>query len=236
MIFLVFLLGAALGSFTAAFAWRYPRKISIVKVKHSFCENCRHELAWYDNIPLLSFLLLKGKCRYCGQKISWVTFLAELAGGLVAIFLFSTYGLSWPFFLSLAICYMLFAICLIDLDKMIIPDELIWVLMGIFLVWHLSGGFFVSLLAGFSLSFFLLCLHLITRGKGMGLGDVKLVIPLGFFLGLPTAIYFLWGSFMVGAVVGIILLLTKRKGLKSQIPFGPFLVLSFLWFWFKMIV
>jgi len=233
MLLFFFLIGCALGSFTAAFAWRYPRHISIVKVKHSFCESCKKDLVWYDNIPLLSFLLLRGKCRYCQQKISWMTFLSELVGGLVAVFLFSVYGLSWLFLVLLVIGNLLLVIGIIDFDVMLIPDELIWALIPLFLVFRLPGNFFQSLLTGFLLALFLLCLHWVTRGKGMGLGDVKLVIPLGFFLGFPLALYFFWGSFILGAVVGIGLLLTGKKGLKSKVPFGPFLIISFLYFWLR---
>lgn len=229
----IFLLGAALGSFTAAFAWRYPRKISIIKVKHSFCEICKKNLTWYDNIPLLSFVLLRGKCRYCGKKINGVTFLAELAGGLMAALLFSVYSLSWQFFIALPICYLLLAISLIDLDKMLIPDELVWALFPFFLIMRTPGNFFVSLLTGFFLALLLLFLYTVTRGKGMGLGDVKLVLPLGFFMGWPVALYFLWGSFILGAVVGMGLMLTGRKGLKSKVPFGPFIIASFMYFWLK---
>ena len=229
----IFLIGCALGSFTAAFAYRYPRQISIISVKHSFCELCKKDLKWYDNIPLLSFLILRGKCRYCGIRISWVTFLSELAGGLVATFLFSVYNLSWQFAVSLAICYLLFAISFIDFDAMFIPDELVWALIPLFLIYRMPGNFFQSLITGFLLALFLLCLHWVTRGRGMGLGDVKLVIPLGFFLGFPLALYFFWGSFILGAVVGIGLMVLGKKGLKSKVPFGPFLITSFLYFWLR---
>lgn len=236
MYLFIFLLGAALGSFTAAFSYRYSRKISIIKVKRSFCESCGHTLAWYDNIPLLSFLFLRGRCRYCSKSITWQTFLAELAGGLLAVLLFSVYSLSWQFFIALPIGYLLFAICLVDLDKMIIPDEFVWALFPFFLILRIPGNFFVSLLTGFLLAIALLFLHWITRGRGMGLGDVKLVIPLGFFTGWPVALYFFWWSFILGSIYGILALVAGKKHLKSKVPFGPFIVLSFLIFWGKMIL
>lgn len=230
---LIFVLavGLALGSFLGAFTHRLPRKESFVEGR-SRCPHCRAEIKWYDNIPLFSFLLLGGRCRSCGQKISVRYPLIELATalGILGIYILN---LKSPIFLILVLLLTI-SIFVIDLEKKIIPDELIFLGLGLTILALLLGwddNFYLHFLGGFSSSFFLLLIHLVTKGKGMGLGDVKYALFAGTFLGWPGAISWLFLSFLTGAGVGVILILLGKARLGRHIPFGPFLAVSFLLTW-----
>ncbi len=216
----IFLLGLIIGSFISAITYRIPRELQFVKGR-SFCDSCKKELTWYDNIPLFSFLYYKGKSRCCNQKISIRYLLIELSSALGAVLLFvllpSTFLISYFLFL---ICL---AIFVIDLEHQIIPDELSWFILLLGLI----NFSFVNIFAGFFFSLLLLTLYLITGGRGMGLGDVKLAIPLGLWLGLEKGVVWLTTSFIIGGIVASILLLLKRAKLKTKIAFGPFLIFAF---------
>jgi leader peptidase (prepilin peptidase)/N-methyltransferase len=193
-------------------------------------------LVWYDNIPVLSFILLKGRCRECGKKISLRYPLIELATalGFVGIwFLFLE-----PVFLVFLILIfsLLVAVFVIDLEQKIVPDELVFTGFGLTVFYLLLVSpsiFFTNLAAGFGAALFLLLVHLVTRGRGMGLGDVKFAVFAGTFLGWPMVPIWLFTAFLTGAVVGTILVLAKKASFGKQIAFGPFLVMSliivFIW-------
>ncbi len=238
----IFILGACIGSFIGAFSFRYVRGISISKGR-SFCPKCKSKISWYDNIPLLSFILLSGKCRNCKSKISYREPLIELGTGLV--FLLTSLGINlissnveWTnslFFLQLPFLFViesfLITIFMIDLENQIIPDEIVF--LGIFLT---IVGFLITersdifsyLMSGFLAALSLLILHLVTRGRGMGLGDVKLALFIGTVIGLTNAIVWLFVSFFVGGVFGAILIVLKKANLKQKLPFAPFLIIGFL--------
>lgn len=213
MFYLIIILGFLIGSFISAVTYRIPRNLGFIKGR-SFCDSCKKELTWYDNIPLFSYLFYLGKSRCCGKKISIRYPLIELASAIGIIFLSP-------------INYLLFVLCLcifiIDLEYQIIPDELSWLI----LLFGLINFSFVNIFAGFFFSLLLLTLYLITKGRGMGLGDVKLAIALGIWLGLERGIIWLMYSFIIGGIVAGILLLLKRAKLKTKIAFGPFLIFAF---------
>ena len=226
------ILGLIIGSFISAFTYRNPREISISDGR-SRCPKCKREIAWYDNIPLLSYILLGGKCRNCGKKISlrYPAIEAGTAGVflVVASQLGGEGGIGRLGFM-LVVASILIAIFVIDLEHMIIPDSLVFILLGItFFYYILTSSYspYTALLTGFLTSLLFLFLHLVTLGRGMGLGDVKLVIPLGMILGWPLAFVWLFLSFILGAVVGIILILSKKSSFGKHIAFGPFLVVGF---------
>ncbi len=190
---------------------------------------CRAEIKWYDNLPLLSFLLLGGRCRSCGKKISVRYPLIELATaiGILGIYVLN---LKSPIFLILILLTTI-SIFVIDLEKKIIPDELIFLGLGLTILALLLGwddNFYLHFLGGFSSSFFLLLIYLVTGGKGMGLGDVKYALFAGTFLGFPKSVSWLFLSFLTGAGVGVILILVGRARLGKHIAFGPYLAASFL--------
>ena len=225
---LIFVFGLVFGSFISALSWRYPKDISIVKGR-SFCPKCKKQIAWYDNIPLLSFLLLRGKCRNCNRRISWRYPAIELASGLGFIFIY-TYLASKGFPLQNQVIYLilfviLLSIFVIDLENQIIPDSFIFA--GLFVSLFLNNNLlFLNLIAGFLAATLLLLINLFTKGRGMGLGDVKFAVLGGFLVGLKLLPVWLFLAFLTGAAVGIILILGKYAHLKSQIAFGPFLVVA----------
>lgn len=226
--FLVFVLGLVFGSFISAFSYRFPRGISIVRGR-SFCPRCNKQIKFYDNIPLLSYFLLGGKCRNCKKPISWRYPALELitALGFLLIYLhfFPNY-VSTIYYLTIFVILVL--IFIIDLEHRIIPDT--FVFLGVFLVLIYLvivpslHSLLPSLFSGFLAASSLMLLHLITLGRGMGLGDVKFAVFGGMLIGINLFLIWLFLSFLTGGIVGIILILARRAGLKSQVAFGPFLV------------
>jgi prepilin signal peptidase PulO-like enzyme (type II secretory pathway) len=213
----LFSLGLVFGSFIAALTYRYPRGISIAQGR-SFCPSCKKQINWYDNIPIVSYILLSGRCRNCKRKISWRYPAVEI----IAAFGFILIGFN---FFALILFLILETIFVIDLENQLIPDTAVF--LGIIVVIFYSQSLiFNSLLAGFLAASFLLVIHLITKGRGMGLGDVKFAILGGYIIGLQLFPVWLLLAFLTGAVSGIILILAKRVGLKSKIAFGPFLILA----------
>lgn len=221
----LFILGLIVGSFLAAFTYRFPRGISIRKGR-SFCPCCRVTIGWRDNIPLFSYLLLGGRCRHCHKKISPRYPLIEIATALIFVFI-------GPNIFLLTVSCLLIAIAIIDIEEMIIPDELVFAGLGLTFLFKLaSSDFYASFFAGSAGAVFLLLIHLITRGRGMGLGDVKLVLLLGSVLGISLLPLFLLVSFLTGGAVASILLVTGRANMKQRIAFGPFLVTGYFITWF----
>lgn len=235
----VFVLGLCVGSFLNVLIYRLPRNLPLTG--RSFCPKCRKKISWYDNIPLLSFLLLKGRCRACHSPISFQYPLVELATGtlFVIAFLFFPWQnyelrfmiydlggwllLVYGFWLVSA----LVAIFVIDLKHQIIPDQLIYptaVFSVLFEFINRYSSVINHLLSAFGAGFFFLLLHLFTRGRGMGFGDVKLSVLMGLILGFPKAILAFYIAFLTGAFWGVILILAGKKKFGQQVPFGPFLV------------
>jgi len=230
------ILGISIGSFLNVLISRFGRKKKWFQGR-SVCDHCRRKLKWWENIPLFSFLFLRGRCHTCHSPIPIEYPLVELITGLIfflVVYRFFPLG----FFLAslfLLIAVFLIAVFLFDLHYRIIPD---WALIGLvilsFLVGFLTEADLVSqLVTGLVFSLFFLALHLITKGKGMGLGDVKFAFFMGFFLGWPKIVIAFYLAFLTGAVFGVILILLKKKRFGQKIAFGPFLAgATFIsWFW-----
>lgn len=226
---LLVLLGLVLGSFISAITYRIPRGLGFVKGR-SFCDSCKKELRWFDNIPLFSFLFYGGSARCCGKKISIRYPLIELAtllGVVVVWFLSSS--------LAIVVLYLLtLTILIIDLEHQYIPDELSFVILLLFLLTS-HNLLFSGLFAGFICAFLLLLIHLATRGRGMGLGDVKLAIALGAWSGLEKGLTWLMTSFILGGIVSTFLLILKKAKLKTKVAFGPFLIVAFWIIFFNVV-
>jgi prepilin signal peptidase PulO-like enzyme (type II secretory pathway) len=212
MIVILFALGLIIGSFLGALTYRLPRNISIAKGR-SFCPNCKHQIAAYDNIPVISWLILGGKCRNCKHKISFREPLIEISTAIIFIII----GFN---VIALILACILISIFIIDFEHQLIPDELVFIGIAVLM------PSLTNLLAGLLAANLLLFLNLITKGKGMGLGDVKLAILLGAIVGLSSLFNWLFMSFLVGAMVGIILMLAGIAKLKQKIAFGPFLIIG----------
>ena len=234
---LYLLAGLLIGSFIAALTYRVPRLVPWA-LGRSFCPRCKKKLSWFDNIPLFSYLLLSGKCRDCKKRISLRYPVIELVSGLSFVGL----GWVWGNYLHsspIELLFMVFlfivtlSILVIDIEHRIIPDNMVFVAIAsvfLYLV-ILDRPIYINLLSGFISAFFLLILHLITKGKGMGLGDVKFAILGGLVLGWPNTPIWMFLSFIIGAFVGIVLILFKKASFGKKIPFGPYLVVS-LWITF----
>jgi leader peptidase (prepilin peptidase) / N-methyltransferase len=243
---LIFLLGLFIGSFLNVLADRLPRNETVIRGR-SHCEKCKRELAWFDLIPLLSFILLKGKCRYCRVRLSSYYPIVEFTTGIfftlttffilngsqfpISNFQFSiNYQLIVSLFYYLIIVSSLIVVFFADLKYGIIPDKVIFPAMIIsFLYLILNTKYLIlsHLLSAIGACLFFLLLFLITRGKGMGFGDVKFAFLMGLVLGFPNIIISLYIAFLTGAIVGIILIIWRKKRIiGTSIPFGPFLVLG----------
>lgn len=221
MILLV--LGLVFGSFITALSWRYPRRISNIKGR-SFCDNCKKELSWRDNIPLFSYLFLKGRCRNCKKKISVRYPLIEIVSAL------SFYLIGYNV-VNLTLFVVLFSIFVIDFEHQIIPDDLVF--MGLLVVLLASNSPLTLFFPGLLSAVFLLLINIATKGRGMGLGDVKFAVLGGAIVGMRLFPIWLLMAFLTGGFVGSILILSKKAGLKDRIAFGPFLItaipLTLIW-------
>lgn len=225
----IFLIGLFIGSFLNVVVDRIPRGESII-VGRSHCDFCKHTLSWYDLIPLFSFLFLRGKCRYCHTFIGWKYPVIELTTGVMFALTFIVFFQSSVLLLltMLGILSILITIFYTDLFSGIIPDILI-LCLSVFACFHiflLSQQFISFLLAGFAAGLFFLCIFLLTKGHGIGFGDVKYALVMGLLVGFPFLITSLYIAFLTGAGVALILVIARKKAFKSSIAFGPFLVIG----------
>ncbi len=274
----IFLFGLIIGSFLNVVIFRLETGETIINSR-SRCPHCGHILAWYDLIPVLSFLTLGGRCRHCGKPISAQYPLVELATGILFViifnFQFSIFNefsisnfqflntISNPnfFYFLLSTFYFLFIISSLivifvyDLKCYIIPDKVVYPAIAISFIYQLSNvlkfihldlfvwlcqiprsgknlkfeienltTLFNPFAAAFLAAGFFLGIVILSRGRGMGGGDVKLAFLMGLILGWPKILAALFLAFTAGAICGIILVIIKKKTLKSEVPFGPFLV------------
>jgi leader peptidase (prepilin peptidase)/N-methyltransferase len=227
---ILFLFGLAVGSFLNCLIYRFNKGLSPFKGR-SFCPQCRHQLAWKDNLPLLSFLFLHGRCRYCHSPISWQYPLVEIATGILTLFIihYSLFILGDSFLMTvyfLLISYALIVIFVSDLRYGTILDEVILPAMGLAILYSIINhqlSIINFLLSGLGAAGFFLALVAVTRGKGMGMGDVKLAGLMGLVLGWPKIVIALYLAFLTGALVGVILVLIGKKRFGEHLAFGPFL-------------
>ncbi len=226
-----FVFGTILGSFLNACIYRLPRDISLLKPKHSRCPNCKKQLKWQHLIPIVSYIVLRGKCASCKKKIP-VRYLAVeiLSGMLFALIPFLPTG----HVLVVIAAWLLLGIFFTDLETHIIPDEFSYtgILIGLLYSLYIAGmnglynGAFGGLLAGavfYIISFFGKLLY---KKEALGGGDIKLVIMLGCMLWPMKTIVMLYLSFFIGSAIAVTLLMLKKKTRKDYIPFGPSIVLA----------
>lgn len=246
----VFLFGLVVGSFLNVCIVRLPRGRSIVKPP-SHCPRCKEPIRFYDNIPIISFLLLRGKCRSCGEPISWRYPLVELMNGLFYAWILHEFGLGGEAFLVMALCSALIVITFIDLDHQIIPDILTLpgILVGLtfapFFMYPLNdtlpfrlgsllpdsgpyltafvNSFIGMIIGGAPLLVIGWIWEKLRHVEAMGGGDVKLMGMVGSFLGWKGALLTIMLGALSGSVVGILLIVLKRHKMEKVIPFGPFL-------------
>jgi len=242
-----FLFGAAVGSFLNVCIYRLPRDRSIV-FPPSACPECGSRIAPRDNIPIVGYLLLGGRCRSCKGSISWQYPAVELLNGLLTLFLFMKFQLSPTFFILFLFCSALVVVTFIDLEHQIIPDciSLPGIVVGfaasVLLPWlgwedSLIGISWKDSLIGIvagggSLLVVAYGYQLLTKKEGMGGGDIKLLAMMGAFLGWQSVPFIIFSSSLVGSVVGVSLMMARKKDSQLPIPFGPSLVFGALLFIF----
>lgn len=270
----IFLFGLIVGSFLNCLIYRLETGESFLKGR-SFCPYCKHVLSWQELIPIFSFLILKGKCRYCRRKISLQYPLVEVATGILFLLPFSpslSYLLDGRLIFKLDLLFywlissFFIVIFVYDLKHYLIPDKIIYPAIASAFLYRLFGAldsnlptilpafgwapfriwdlfrrppnFFGAVefrifetlgnpfVSAFLVSAFFLIIVLVSRGRWMGAGDIKLAFCIGLFLGWPKILVALFLAFLIGATIGIGLIIFGKKTLKSEIPFGPFLVLG----------
>ena len=227
----VLLLGLIIGSFSNVCIYRIPRNESLIR-PGSHCPKCNQPIKFYDNIPLVSFIILKGKCRYCKEKISWQYPLVEFLTAVLYLLLFLRYGLQLVTFVYMFFCSALIIITFIDLKENIIPDvlSLPFLLLGFLMSFFLKNlspiNSLLGILAGGGVLLLVAILgSFLFKKEAMGGGDIKLAAMVGAFLGWRLTLLSLFLSFFTGAIIGIVILI-KNKGESDPIPFGPFIALG----------
>lgn len=224
-----FILGLVLGSFYNVVGLRIPEHQSLIKPR-SHCPKCKRELTALDLVPVVSYLVLRGKCRGCGSKIPAFYPIMELSTGLLFMLAFYTYGLTGELFVALTLISLLVIIFVSDLVYMVIPDKILLffipliIIERIFIRLHPWWNPLVGAVAGFGLLFLI---ALISKG-GMGGGDIKLFFVLGLALGLKLTLLAFFLATLVGAIYGVIGMIVGRFKKRQQIPFGPFIAIGTL--------
>jgi leader peptidase (prepilin peptidase)/N-methyltransferase len=229
------LFGLVIGSFLNVVIWRVPRKLSVVRPP-SHCPQCETPISPFDNVPVLSWLVLRGKCRHCGNPIPARYPLVEAGCGVLFAAVAARFGADWALPAYLVLTAALLAISIIDLEHFIVPDRITapltvsaLALLGMAASADGNGWRYGrTVLGGLAFFAFLLLLNLLYP-RGMGMGDVKLSFSLGLYLGwLGWGQVFLGGflAFLLGALIGVGLIAAGLKGRKDFVPFGPFLALG----------
>ena len=224
--------GAAIGSFLNVLIFRIPEGQSIV-LPSSHCQNCGHAIRFYDNIPIISYLILRGECRDCHEKISVQYPVVEAVTALMSLLLLLKFGLSFKYLSSFIFTCALIVITFIDLRHQIIPDVIslpgipVFFFLAVFFmnltVWDSLLGILIGGGCLFAIAFLY---EIITKREGMGGGDIKLLAMLGAFLGWKSLFFILFVSSLLGAIVGVSAMIIKGQDMKYAVPFGPFLSIA----------
>ena len=235
--FAAFILGCIWGSFSNACIYRLPNDQSVIKGR-SFCPSCKNQIKWYDNIPFLSFIFLKGKCRNCSNKISSQYFLVEFISAISFVIIYHLYGISITTLLLIILIIFFIIIFFVDLKHFIIPNELTFPLMFIGFtksfepnlnqtifpnyINSLIGGVFGYLIIWLIIFFY----KKVRNKEGMGLGDAKLMAVVGFWFGWVSIPFTIFISSFVALFFTVPSLLKKTRDMATQIPFGPYIIIG----------
>ncbi len=273
-IILFFILGLLFGSFLNLALYRVPKNKSLI-FGRSKCDYCNHKLSFTDLIPLFSYILLKGRCKYCKKRLPvylpLVEFFSALSFALSYFYAFNIYQGTLPLqkyiflvfslFLSLILVYSFFYDLLYyEIPfKPVIAGYFLWIFYTVFnffyyrkvflqslndsklgayllqtsflndrLIFYIKETLTYNLITALLIFLFLLVLHLVTKGRGMGFGDVYFAPLLALISGFPVSIVYFFSSFVLGSLYGLTTIILKKQTLKSRVPFGPFLILGFL--------
>ncbi len=229
-----FILGLIIGSFLNVVIYRVLRGESIV-YPSSRCPQCLTPLRYLDLIPVISYISLGGRCRYCGNPISIVYPLVEISTGLLFIWSYYSLGLNFKAIEFIVLGSILIALSVIDFKEFILPDSLVLtalifgvVIKVFYWLYYQDPQYIYKSFLGGVLAFSFFYLIFLLFPNGMGGGDVKLSFVLGFYTGFPFMLLWLFLSFFLGSIGGIIYLAILRKRIKEPLPFGPFLALASL--------
>lgn len=227
LIFSFLLMGLIFGSFFNVVGLRLPKNIPFAN-NRSMCLNCKHQLTWYENIPLISYAIQGAKCRHCKANISYIYPLIELLTGALFALSYAEIGLHLELVTALLLMSMLIIILVTDLKFMLIPNKVLLFFFPLLLVmrvivpldpwWSAAAGCLIGTLV-------IAVIILISRG-GMGGGDMKLFGVIGLVLGVKAVLLAFFLSCMIGAVIGITLLSLKIIDRKQPVPFGPYIVVG----------
>ena len=237
--FLIFILGACLGSFSNVCIYRLPKNKQIVSGR-SFCPRCKKKLNWFDNLPLISYLFLSGKCRKCKKIIPLRYLVVEIITGITFLLIHINFN-NFLTIISLSILSLLFIIIFfIDLENFIIPDSLNFSVMAIALLKNFLPNFNTSFIheinqsiiggmVGYLSIWLIIYLYkVIKKIEGMGMGDAKLMAGIGLLFGWQSVPFVLFVSAILGLIFVLPSLLNKQKNMRSEIPFGPFIIAACL--------
>jgi leader peptidase (prepilin peptidase) / N-methyltransferase len=230
---IAFIFGSLVGSFLNVVILRLPEPGQSVVFPPSHCPSCQRRIKWFDNIPIISFILLKRRCRNCGQNISFQYPLVETAMALLSLALFHRFGLGSVYAIYFPFVAALLAIIFIDIRHRIIPDVIslpgmalgfLFAFINPLVSWQdsalgliLGGGSLYAVATGY---------YLLTRREGMGGGDIKLLAMIGAFLGWQSLPFVIFSSSLAGSIVGVAAMFKQQKGGQTEIPYGPFLALG----------
>ncbi|MFN4219514.1 MAG: prepilin peptidase, partial [bacterium] len=223
---IIFFFGAIFGSFINVLIYRLPLEMDIV-FKPSFCPNCKNPIKWYHNIPIFSYIFLRGKCAYCKQKISISYLLVEVFTAFSFLGFFILFGISWDFFVLCFFFVITFPILVIDFKYHIIPDELsiggavLGLILAVFnsfigfqnninISYGLNDSIFGALIGILIFGGIYFVSLIVFRKEGMGMGDVKFAATIGIFLGAPAATLSFFLSFLYGSLFGLIIVAIRR--------------------------
>jgi len=239
---ILFVFGAVIGSFLNVLIHRLPREESII-FPSSHCPKCNTPIKWYNNIPIISYLLLRGKCRACHEPISFRYPIVECLSALSFVLIYSLFGFGLPagkagildlgFYAYLFFTSLMLVAIFSDLENEIIPDEIIIIGIPVGLLWQWFSGNIAASVIGCALGFSILFLisqlgKWIFKKEALGYGDLKLAGLMGIWLGLDKLILALFIGYLFGAIWSLALLLLKIKKMGDYIPFGPWLCLGAL--------
>ena len=235
----VFILGSLWGSFSNVCIYRLPEGGNIVSAR-SACRSCQSKISWFDNIPFISFIILKGKCRNCDFKIPYQYFLVELIVGLGFLVSYYFYGITVTTLLLFILIIFFVIIFFIDLKHFIIPNELTFPLMAIGFIKSFDPNLnqflfpnYVNSLIGGLVGYFIIWIIIfgykkLKNKEGMGLGDAKLFAVIGFWFGWISIPFVIFLSSIIALISVIPDLIKNSKNMSTQIPFGPYIIIGTL--------
>ena len=238
-LFLIFILGVSLGSFANVCIYRLPKNKQIVSGR-SFCPRCKKKLNWFDNLPIISYLFLSGKCRKCKKIIPLRYLIVEIITGITFLLIHINFN-NFLTIIFLSILSLLFIIIFfIDLENFIIPDSLNFSIMALALfknflpasntsfIQEINQSIIGGIVGYLSIWLIIYLYKMIKKIEGMGLGDAKLMAGIGLLFGWQSVPFVLFVSAILGLIFVLPSLINKQKNMRSEIPFGPFIIVACL--------